>query len=286
MSEVFVVERENIVHHLKNLIGERSPFHNEWRNAKTADYIQSEFERYGLRVEIDHFSFWGTTYFNLIGHLNYKEDIPITLMAAHFDTVVGSPGADDNASGVAVLLETVRVISKLKPHAPIQFAAFNLEEVLMQGSKHYAKKLRKQKVSLRGMFSLEMVGFTDKRPGRQKYPPGLKYFYPNVGDFISIVGNFRSQKFLKEFAHSMKKIPGLGVETLSVPGNGWLVPATRLSDHSPFWDVGYPAVMVTDTAFYRNPHYHLPTDTFETLDLDFIEKVTKGSIQLLSDISL
>jgi len=125
---------------------------------------------------------------------------------------------------------------------------------------------------------LEMVGFTDPRPGSQKYPVGLRWFYPERGDFIGIVGNWRSGVLLRRFARSMRQVRGLPVETLTVLGNGFLIPAVRLSDHSPFWDHGYPALLVTDTSFFRNHHYHGPSDTIETLDLNFMAKVCQGVV--------
>jgi aminopeptidase YwaD len=124
-----------------------------------------------------------------------------------------------------------------------------------------------------------MVGYTDSRPGSQKYPIGLSAFYPDRGDFIGVIGNWNSASLLRRFARQMRQVRRLPVETLSVPGNGGIIPAVRLSDHSPFWDAGYPALMVTDTSFFRNPHYHASTDTFETLNLDFMAKVCEGVIR-------
>src|SRR5262249_23938992 len=128
------------------------------------------------------------------------------------------------------------------------------------------------------MISLEMVGYTDPRAGSQKYPLGLKAFYPDRGDFIGVIGNWKSASLLHRYARQMRQLRGLQVETLSVPGKGYLIPAVRLSDHAPFWYAGYPALMVTDTSFFRNPDYHGSTDTLETLNLDFMVKVCEGVI--------
>ena len=106
------------------------------------------------------------------------------------------------------------------------------------------------------MISLEMVGYTDTRQGSQKLPPGLGKFYPDRGDFIGVIGNWHSNALRRKFAAGLRAVADLPVETLSVPGKGWLIPAVRLSDHAPFWDLGYPALMITDTSFYRNPNYH------------------------------
>ena len=130
----------------------------------------------------------------------------------------------------------------------------------MIGSSYLAKKLKSAGAKVDAMISLEMVGYTDLNSGSQKYPFGLKAFYPERGDFIGVIGNWNSASLLRTVARQMRHVQGFPVETLSVPGNGGLIPAVRLSDHSPFWDAGYPALMITDTSFFRNPHYHGPTD--------------------------
>ena len=126
-----------------------------------------------------------------------------------------------------------------------------------------------------------MVGFATDEPGSQRMPPGFGIFYPSVGNFIGLVSNVRSWKLLNLFKTKMKDVEHLEVESLTMPLNGILLPQTRLSDHSPFWDAGYPALLITGTSFYRNPHYHGPSDTFETLNLDFMLKVTKGVTEAL-----
>jgi len=203
----------------------------------------------------------------------------LIILGAHFDSVEGTPGADDNASGLAVLLEAARLLSRARLRSELLFCAFNLEELNMIGSTYFAKKLKAAEVKVEAMISLEMIGYTDPRPGSQKYPIGLSWLYPERGDFIGVIGNWYSSSLLRRFTRQMRQVPGLPVETLSVPGNGGLVPAVRLSDHSPFWDLGYPALMVTDTSFFRNPHYHGPRDTLDTLNLDFMAKVCAGVIR-------
>lgn len=148
----------------------------------------------------------------------------------------------------------------------------------MIGSAHFARKFKAEGKSLAAMISLEMVGYTDPRPNAQKYPAGIGWMYPKRGDFIGVVGNWRSAVILRKVARLMGKVRGLPVETLSVFGNGILLPQVRLSDHAPFWDLGYPALLVTDTSFFRNPHYHRSTDTLETLDLNFMARVCEGVV--------
>ncbi|HEY1234727.1 MAG TPA: M28 family peptidase [Candidatus Binatia bacterium] len=198
------------------------------------------------------------------------------IVGAHFDSVIDTPGADDNASGVAVLLEAARLLSHAHLNSQVLMCAFNLEELNMIGSTAFAKKLKATGARIEGMISLEMIGYTDLRPGSQKLPVGLSRFYPDQGDFIGVVGNWKSKSLLQTLSSAMREVADLPVETLSVPGDGMVIPAVRLSDHAPFWDLGFPAVMVTDTSFYRNPYYHAATDTIETLNIEFIAKVCEG----------
>ena len=279
---------------LESISGERNPFSSPRHLAAVESYIEKEFKSYGLSVESDTFTYWGRGYRNVIGRLGPSPHSSpggrggkgegLIIIGAHFDSVEGSPGADDNASGVAVLLEAARILSGSRLRSQVLFCAFNLEELNMIGSSHFAKKLKAAGADIRAMVSLEMVGFTSSRAGGQQYPIGLKWFYPDRGDFIGVVGNWRSSVLLRQFSRLLRQAHGLSVETLTVLGNGFLVPQVRLSDHSPFWDLGYPALMATDTAFFRNPHYHGPSDTVETLDLDFMAKVCEGVINAVLNL--
>jgi Zn-dependent M28 family amino/carboxypeptidase len=247
--------------------------------ATVEDFIEAELVSYGLKVESDYFWYRGTNFRNIVGRSSAQHGASLIILGAHFDSVPGTPGADDNASGVAVLLEAARLLSRARLRSEVLFCAFNLEELNMIGSSYFAKKLKSAGGKVDAMVSLEMVGYTDTRPGSQKYPVGLRAFYPDRGDFIGVIGNWNSTSLLRRFARHMRQVRGLPVETLSVPGNGGLIPAVRLSDHSSFWDAGYPALMVTDTSFFRNPHYHGSTDTLETLNLDFMAKICEGVIR-------
>jgi len=263
---------------LERIVGERNPSTTPRRLAEAERYIENEFKSYGLDVESDPFTYWGRSYRNIVGRGRANPDSPLVILGAHFDSVEGTPGADDNASGVAVLLETARLLAGARLKYQLFFCAFNLEEQNMIGSSHFAKKLKNAGAKIRAMISLEMVGFIDRRAGSQKYPVGLSWFYPERGDFIGVIGNWHSYSLLRQFSRSMQRVRGLPVETLTVLGNGFLVPAVRLSDHSAFWDLGYPALLITDTSFFRNPHYHGASDTLETLDLEFMGKVCEGVV--------
>jgi Zn-dependent M28 family amino/carboxypeptidase len=276
------VDRERLSRNLQIIAGERSPFIGERHLAAVENFIKAEFENYGLDVESDSLSYAGETFHNIIARLRPPGSDPLIIIGAHFDSVVGTPGADDNASGVAVLLETARLLSQIALATQVLFCAFNLEELNMIGSAAFARKLKAAGKKVTAMISLEMVGYTDSRPGSQMLPVGLSRFYPDRGDFIALIGNWRSNALLRKFAAGMRQVANLPVETLSVPGKGMLIPAVRLSDHAPFWDLGYPALMITDTSFYRNPHYHGRTDTLDTLDMDFMAKVCEGVVRAIS----
>ena len=272
------VDSARISASLQRIVGERSPFRGIRHLAEVEEFIKAELASYGLAVESDSFGYAGEDFHNIVARLGKPTNDPTIVLGAHFDSVVDTPGADDNGSGVAVLLEAARLLSQLNLATPILFCAFNLEELNMIGSTAFARKLKAAEMKIRAMISLEMVGYTDSRPGSQKLPLGLGRFYPDRGDFVAVVGNWQSNVLLNKFAGGMREVSSLQVETLSVPGKGALIPAVRLSDHAPFWDLGYPALMITDTAFYRNPHYHDATDTIATLDLEFIAKVCAGVV--------
>jgi Zn-dependent M28 family amino/carboxypeptidase len=228
-------------------------------------------------VTTHEFEFRGRTHQNLILDLPHSKATAPILIGAHYDTVPGSPGADDNATGVAVLLEIARAIAIHPARSPVRLVAFDLEE-LGVGSKVYAELLKQQGQKLRLMISLEMLGYCDRTPDSQRYPaPFLKRFYPSSGDFIALIGNLKTIPDLIRLSHNIRK--SVPCEWLPVDNRGLLLPDTRRSDHAHFWDQGYKAVMVTDTADLRNPHYHRGSDRIETLDLPFLTGVCLGLIE-------
>ncbi|MBN1688922.1 MAG: M28 family peptidase [Candidatus Omnitrophica bacterium] len=248
-------------------------------------YIESELISYGYEIERHEFSFDGNLFENIAGSRRKNRQMPYLLIGSHFDAVPQSPGADDNASAVAAFLETARILSENELTENIEFVAFNLEEYSMIGSSSYARYLREKEQKLLGMISLEMIGYTSSKKGSQKLPLALRPFYPDVGDFLALVGDENSKNFLAKAEKAFKKSAGLKVECLTVPVKGRLFPETRLSDHSPFWDEGFPALLVTDTSFFRNPNYHRPSDTIDTLDMTFLRRVTEGIVHLAMEFS-
>ena len=211
------------------------------------------------------------------------------VLGAHLDSRENTPGADDNASAVAVLLEIARLTgpahaATVPGSVDLELVVFDLEEQGMLGGAFHAAHCRQQQVPLVGMVSLEMLGYCSHEPGSQTLPEGLQGIYPDVGNFIAIVGNQNSESLIGHFSRAFRGVDQLASESLQVPENGLPLPPTRLSDHSPFWDAGYPALMITDTSFLRNPHYHEPSDTPETLDRDFLHKVAEGVLNAVTEL--
>ena len=269
-------------------IGPR-PVTNELSIKKTENYITNYFKNIGLQVQLQQYKYGNYDITNIItGSQENLLSSKYYVIGAHYDSVPETYGADDNASGIAVLLELARYTMQEKISLPVRFVAFTAEEpptfgTRYQGSKVFVKSALENKDEILGAIILEMVGYTSNE---QAYPLVLKWMgYPSKGNFIGIVGNRKSKKFGQSIFQSFKKNEQLPVETLFVPLNGWILPDTRLSDHSPFWDAGLPAVMITDTAFFRNPNYHSPQDTFDTLDYFFMTKLVKSLLITLKKLS-
>jgi Zn-dependent M28 family amino/carboxypeptidase len=276
--------KERLHSHLIQIIRDRNPYLASAGHFYVQQYIREQLGQWGT-VEIDDFAVRGRIHHNFILDLPPSEKaskqglLPI-IIGAHYDTVPGTAGADDNATGVAVLLELARAIALQPLKYPVQLVAFDMEEAGCWGSKHHAAKYKQQQQSIRLMISLEMLGYCDRTPNSQSYPAGLKYFYPNIGNFIALIGNLRTVRDMIALSGNIRK-SGQACEWLPVPNRGLIVPDTRRSDHAPFWDNGYPAIMVTDTANMRNPHYHQPSDKIETLDLDFLAGVCRGLVEAI-----
>lgn len=265
--------------HLDYIAQERDIYLHRITHLAVREYVREQLAALG-EVTSHYVEMWGDRFENLVLDLPGQPSSGLgsrspILIGAHYDGVLGSPGADDNASGVAVLIELGRAIAAQPAPYPVRLVAFDLEEYGLLGSRAYAAHLREQGESLRLMLSLEMLGYADPTPGSQHYPFGLKFWYPDQGDYIALVGNIFTISEMRRLSHGFHQV-GVGCEWLAAGIRGFVVPATRRSDHSPFWDLGYKAMMVTDTAFLRNPHYHRASDCVETLDLSFLTQVCVG----------
>jgi Zn-dependent M28 family amino/carboxypeptidase len=205
------------------------------------------------------------------------------VVGAHYDTVPGSPGADDNASGVAAVIE----LSKIVPPGKVRFVAFANEELPYShgdemGSSVYAKRSRDRGERISAMFSLEMLGCYSDAPGSQRYPPVVGWFYPDRADFIAFVADLGAWRLVRRSSALFRRHSDFPSQWLAAPA---FVPGITRSDHWSFRRHGFPAVMVTDTAFNRYPHYHLPSDTPEKLDYERMAKVTLGLAAMLGELS-
>ena len=284
----------HLTHHLTVLtrtIGERSVRRPDNLEA-TAVYIQDQFEQFGLAVAHQGYQYNQIPVRNVVAKIKRSAEPAVHyVIGAHYDSVSGTVGADDNASAVAVLLETARAMQSAAGNLPnrleLTFAAFALEEppaygTQYMGSRVFASKAKKEGVAIDGMICLEMVGYTCTQPGCQHYPFPLRWMgYPKEGTFIGIVANTQSRKFSRSLKKCFQENPNLPVVSLTVPFNGWIMPSVRLSDHASFWSKGYPAVMLTDSAFFRNPHYHLASDNMETLDVGYMAELVKSLVAFL-----
>ena len=259
--------------HLTALARERHPQTAPTALRETAAYLSAELAHAGLLITAHQFHAWGQTYDNVIATKpasNGQTAAPLVL-AAHYDTVEGSPGADDNASSLAVLLETAHRVKDVPLLRPVHFIAFCLEEEHLLGSRAYVSHLTATGQAVHGAIVLECVGYASQQDGSQTIPPGIPVAVPSVGNFLAVIGNQASASLTTSVAQAMN--PSVPIVPLIVPGNGEPLPDTRRSDHTAFWEGGFSAVMVTDTANFRNPHYHRPTDTVDTVNLPFLSSV-------------
>jgi Zn-dependent M28 family amino/carboxypeptidase len=255
--------------------------------ARAADFLALEFRSAGAEVREQTFQAGGRAYRNVLASFG-PDSRDLVVVGAHYDTHGELPGADDNASGVAGLLELARLLAALPLPTRVDLVAFSLEELPVFGSRDmgsavHARSLRASGARVRGMVCLEMIGFFSKDPGSQKFPfELLRLFYPHRGDFIAVVGRVRDGSIVRRVKGSMRSASNLPVYSINAPRS---LPGVDLSDHSSYWQAGYPAVMVTDTAFYRNERYHTEEDTPDTLDYVAMAKVVDGVLAAVLDLA-
>jgi Zn-dependent M28 family amino/carboxypeptidase len=283
------VSTERLQWYVKKIEGLRHGWENYEALEKKAAFIEDTFKSFHCSVENQEFLYHERTYRNIIATFNGsdpgKERI---LLGAHYDAAWGSPGADDNASGVAVLLETADIVSRQRPVRTVQCVAFTLEEPQLQtihfliGSENFAQEAKNSKIPYQAVLILESVGYTDDGEGSQIIPLFVRIPVSRKGNFLGVIANGRSKNIMEAFHRiSHEHVPELITIPYKVPLSGRFVPETRFSDHASFWDHGYPALMLTDTAMFRNPHYHTYHDRFETLDFHFMTNVTKAVLSFI-----
>jgi Zn-dependent M28 family amino/carboxypeptidase len=287
MQTISAARLQRHVYRLAGDIGEHNVFHPEALKA-AEHYITREWQEQGYEVVAQIYATHGIACANLeITRVGKNPHGGIILIGAHYDSVFGSPGANDNGSGVAALLELSRLFQTLQPRTTLRFVAFVNEEPPFyywssMGSMVYAKQARQRGDNIRCMIALETIGYYRDTPGGQNYPPLLKHFYPDRGNFIAFVSNLRSRGIMLENVAAVRAGSDFPVEHIAtlafVPGVAW-------SDHLAFWRSGYPAFMITDTALFRYPYYHSAEDTPDKLNYEAFAKVTDGLFAMLTTMA-
>lgn len=240
--------------------------------------LETRFRTCGARVESQPFAVKGRSYRNVIARFGPEGGAPV-VVGAHYDAYRNLPGADDNASGVAGLLELARLLGQAPPSFPVELVAYTLEEppnfrTATMGSAQHAQSLRAKGQPIRAMISLEMIGYFSDEPDSQHFPvPLVGSLYPSRGNFIAVIGRFADIGLTRKVKGAMRGVPGLDTRSMNAPR---FITGVDFSDHHPYWDQGYPAVMVTDSAFFRNEAYHTAEDLPERLDYQRMAKVVQG----------
>jgi len=276
--EISIENLKQTVHTLSTMSPARCYIYPESLET-SVKYISQKLMEYGLTPESQKFDVYGNIYKNVIVSVGPEEGSRV-VVGAHYDVCGNQPGADDNASGIAGLLEVARFAKKHEAELPyrVDFVAYTLEEppffgTTNMGSYVHASFLHENNIKVEGMICLEMIGFFTGEKKSQKFPlPLMRFFYPDTGDFICLVSSYGSSSLAKQISLHLKAA-SINVETFKGPS---FIPGVDFSDHRNYWKFGYKAVMITDTAFYRNPNYHEHSDTIDTLDFVRMKEVVKG----------
>lgn len=278
----FVVSADSLKAHVLALTA--TPLPRNYENIQTLDsvaaYIKHEFESYGLTSTYQEYQADGRTYRNVVASYG-PANAPVIVVGAHYDVCEDHQGADDNASGIAGLLEFSRLLASQKPDLKyrIELVAYTLEEppffrTAYMGSAVHAKSLLDQKVEIKAMVCLEMIGYFSDAKKSQDYPvAAMKAIYPTTGNFIAVVGRTGEDDLVKAFKKKMLSASSLPVESINAPPS---VQGIDFSDHLNYWKYDIPAIMITNTSFYRNKNYHTAGDVPATLDYVRMAEVVKG----------
>ena len=293
-AQQVTADKDRIIKTVRFLSEENFPRVETHKNKeKTIDYIVDTLTATGLETTRCEFPLKGTigdddvaievyrySYTNIHALKKGKTDKRI-IIGAHYDCVPDSPGADDNASGVAVLVEMAHMLKKVTDlNCDIEIVAYDVEEWGLWGSRYHAKKLKNQKIDVVCMLGLDMVGYYSDAENSQRYPvPGMHRLYGTKGDFLAMVGRPDDAKLMTNAQEAFRKATTLKIQ--SFPAPNLLEPLFARSDHAPFWWEGYPALFFTDTADFRSPYYHRRTDTWNTLDYDRMIQVSIGLYHII-----
>lgn len=267
------------------------------RLAKIKDTISIRLINYGSEMREQVFQYGAYAAKNIEGSKTGRgQEDKYFIIDAHFDCVSNGPGADDNLSAVVAMLEAARVLNGVELNKSIKFVGFDLEELGLLGSKEYVKNFMPKDQQLKGVYNFEMIGYYSTRNNSQTLPTGFNLIFPEAynqvaqdtfkGNFITNVGNITSSIFVNEFKSAAAAyVPNLKVVSVKVPDNGMLAPDLRRSDHAPFWDAGYNAIMLTDGANFRNKNYHTAKDVSDSLNFQFMSNVLKATIASVLSLS-
>jgi Zn-dependent M28 family amino/carboxypeptidase len=284
------IVRDGLLQHVQRLAGEIGE-RNLWRYPAlqdAANYIEETLAAIGHVPEPQTFESGGKPVRNIVVELSGATRADeVVVVGAHYDSVPGSPGANDNGSGVAALLEIARLLKDRPLGRTVRLVAFVNEEPPFyrspeMGSVRYAERARARGDRVTAMLSLETVGYYTGAPGSQRYPWPLGLLYPDTGDFVAFVGNLGSRALVRRAIASFRRHAAFPSEGLAAPA--WVV-GVGWSDHWSFWQAGFPAIMVTDTAFFRYAHYHSFRDTPERLDYDRTARVVTGLARVVEDLA-
>lgn len=269
-------------------IGQRNVLNFPEELAEAADYLESELTAAGYEVKRQEYQVARTVCANLEAEIpGTTRPEEIVIIGAHYDSVVGTPGANDNGSGTAAMLALARRFRARPTDRTLRFLAFVNEEPPFywsdqMGSVVYARRCRRRGENVTAMLSLETIGYYDEASGSQRYPAPFGWFYPSEGNFIGIVGNVRSRRLVRQVVGTFRRSEDFPCEGGALPG---AVTGVGFSDHWSFWQEGYPAAMVTDTAMFRYPYYHHPEDTVDKVDFERLARVVRGLDAVVAELA-
>ena len=277
---------ETHVRTLSESLGPRDASHPE-NLERVAAYVRQKFAEAGGRIREQAYMVGGTTYRNIIADFGPETNERI-VVGAHYDAAGPYPGADDNASGIGGIIELAQLLGQTDLHLKVEVVAYALEEPPFfrsqyMGSAVHARALKKEGAKVRAMIVVEMLGYFSDAADSQQFPVSLlRLLYPSQGNFISVIGRLGEGILVRKIKRSMLEASSLPVYSINAPRS---IPGVDFSDHLNYWDEGFPAVMVTDTAFYRNPNYHTRADTAEKLDYNRMAQVVEGVYAAVKELA-